>query len=91
MDWKHVAKGMRGRKVFIVRSRHDEGQIPWAVSLEKELRERWKSMRPSFPSSRKRTWRQRSPPRRLPARPGGPSAPLEGDLPLSPVLGMLLE
>lgn len=42
VDWKHVAKGMRGRKVFIVRSRHDEGQIPWALSLEKELRERWK-------------------------------------------------
>lgn len=41
VDWKHVAQGMRGRKVVIVRSRHDEGQLPWAQALEAELSQRW--------------------------------------------------
>lgn len=41
VDWKHIAKGLQKRRVVIMRSKHDEGQLPWALAVEKELRERW--------------------------------------------------
>ena len=41
VDWKPVAPGMQKRQVVIMRSKHDEGQLPWALSVEKELRQRW--------------------------------------------------
>lgn len=41
VDWRLVAESFARKKVFIVRSKHDQDQIPWATELEKELRERW--------------------------------------------------
>ena len=41
VDWKSVAAGMRGRKVVVIRSRHDQGQVPWARDLAQELGQRW--------------------------------------------------
>lgn len=41
VDWKLVAQSFARKQVFIVRSRHDQDQIPWALGLQKELGERW--------------------------------------------------
>lgn len=40
-DWKHIAGSIKDRKVVIIRSKHDEGQLPWAQDLHKELTSRW--------------------------------------------------
>jgi hypothetical protein len=41
VDWRHVAQGLQNRKVVIMRSKHDDGQLPWALAVEQELRQRW--------------------------------------------------
>ncbi len=42
VDWKILKESLSRKKVFIIRSRYDDGQIPWAQDLEKELSERWR-------------------------------------------------
>lgn len=46
-DWGLVLNHLKGpgkkvSKVVIVRSKYDEQQLPWALSLQNELRKRWK-------------------------------------------------
>lgn len=40
-DWRPVANALRQQPVIIMRSRHDPGQLEWALALEKELSDRW--------------------------------------------------
>lgn len=40
-DWKFIAEDLKGKPVLIMRSRQDEGQLPWALDLQKELASRW--------------------------------------------------
>lgn len=41
VDWKHIASSMKTRPIVIIRSKYDEGQIPWAKDLHEELTQRW--------------------------------------------------
>lgn len=53
VDWKHIAGLIKNRSIVILRSRYDEGQIPWATDLYNELTKRWGlsvSVAPKVPS-----------------------------------------
>ena len=63
-DWKHIASQLNKRKIVILRSKYDEGQIPWAQDLHRELTERWAlsvSIAPRVPSPAPRAPGRRGP------------------------------
>lgn len=41
VDWGWMAESLRSRPVRIIRSKVDEGQLKWALDLQKQLAERW--------------------------------------------------
>lgn len=42
VDWSPFRESLKGRKIVILRSKHDDRQIPWAIELQKELSQRWR-------------------------------------------------
>lgn len=71
VDWRLTAESFSRKKVFIVRSRHDQNQIPWAVELQKELNERWGMQAQVVPRLPELTQESPQPPP-LPEEPAAP-------------------